>query len=149
MDKNAEHYIIRDGVSVFFRACLWVAIVVRSTIAIDKCRACASAQSVATAVAHSANDHKHSTEKTPHRPLSFVLFLPLDLCSSQLQENSKLRIILCAAICPCAMVTHVRVSLMCCYRTNTATEFENLTFSLYEQLLHMCDYRTWSMAAHE
>ena len=101
-------------VSVFFvPACGWQSWCV-STIAIDKCRACASAQSVATTVAHSANDHKHSTEKTPHRPPSFLLFLPLDPCSSQLQENSKLRIILCAAI------VHVRWSRMCAYRSCAA-----------------------------
>ena len=36
---NTKRYPQGSPVSVFFRACLWVAIVVHSTIAIDKCRA--------------------------------------------------------------------------------------------------------------
>ena len=64
------------GTAVLHSVCLCGSNRTRSP-PIAKRRACASAQSVATeTVAHSANDHKHSTEKTPHRPQSYLLSYP-------------------------------------------------------------------------
>ena len=57
----------RVGAAVLRSVCpCVVAIVVRSTIAIDKCRACASApkRSGAETVAHSANVHTQQTRST-------------------------------------------------------------------------------------